>query len=500
MSIIEKIQETSESASGSITTLFRLGSIAAISSIPKKSPVHSPRVAGYSWCLTIRKQGKSYQLCFNSRSCPDAWRGILARVTVTFPSHPDGDLSLRTTPIAVILGTCDLDLNDNHPLITCSVGKLENTLVSLKVTLTNTLTYDKFGVPVPVGSVPDAPASAEAPKFGVPAPVGSVPDAPVSAKASKFGVPAPVGSVPDAPASAEAPRVSQAFVLRALEQSLKTGISFDIVFQAYTRRLSLGKVTRPIPIYASTAVLQTNLPDFSGGDLDLSSLFELSEGDALPFTSLESYEYDSDSDLDDDDFVKNNNNPTPVDNGSHGDTTDTASISSFSSIEAGLQEQPGNRPLLLEDVGMVPVVIGENLKRGSRVVLVKGVAWKTWHAFIYYCYTGIVNFANLRSQRTPDEQSRLEDGPPHCSPKSMYQLAKKLNNEPLSLLAFKAIETRLSTANILDEAFSKFTSRHDAVRVMETALLLKHRNASEVLQGLPAKMEAVASGNIPNAG
>jgi hypothetical protein len=35
---------------------------------------------------------------------------------------------------------------------------------------------------------------------------------------------------------------------------------------------------------------------------------------------------------------------------------------------------------------------------------------------------------------------------------------------------------------------------------MEIALLLKHRNESEVLQGLPAKMEAVARGNIPNAG
>jgi hypothetical protein len=82
----------------------------------------------------------------------------------------------------------------------------------------------------------------------------------------------------------------------------------------------------------------------------------------------------------------------------------------------------------------------------------------------------------------------------------MYQLARKLNNEPLSRLALKAIETRLSAANILDETFSKFTSSHDAVRVMETALLLKHRNASEVLESLPVKMEAVARGVIPNAG
>jgi hypothetical protein len=45
----------------------------------------------------------------------------------------------------------------------------------------------------------------------------------------------------------------------------------------------------------------------------LSSLFELSEGDTLPFTSRENYEFDSDSDLDD----EHNNNTTPVNNESH---------------------------------------------------------------------------------------------------------------------------------------------------------------------------------------
>lgn len=455
MSIIEKLQETS--TSGSITTLFRLGSVEAISSLTtSKAPLHSPQVAGLGWRLTIRtkkvNKEKKHQLCFNSRNCLDAWRGTLAKVTVSFPSHPDGDPFFRTTSIAVMLGLRGLDSNDDHPLITgdCSTEKLANVLVSLEVTLTNTLTCNPFDVP--------------------------------------------------APTSAEAPSLSQACsALRALEQSLKTGTSFDIVFRAYNRRLPLGKVSRPNPIYASTSVLQTTLPDFAGGNSDLSFLYELSEGDTLPFTSPDSYEYDSDSDLDDDDFVKNNN-PTPVDNESHEDTTDSGSISSFASIEAGLQEQLGNRPLLSEDAGVEPAVIGENLRRGSRVILVKGVAWKTWHAFVYYCYTGIINFANLRSQSTPDEQSRLEDGPPHCSPKSMYQLARKLNNEPLSRLALKAIETRLSAANILDETFSKFTSSHDAVRVMETALLLKHRNASEVLESLPVKMEAVARGVIPNAG
>ncbi|KAG2345720.1 hypothetical protein BDR05DRAFT_121720 [Suillus weaverae] len=78
-----------------------------------------------------------------------------------------------------------------------------------------------------------------------------------------------VGHISDTLASAEEPRVPQACsALRVLEQSLKTGTSFDIVFQAYTRRLSPGKVTRPIPIYASTAVLKTTtlLPDPNNDD------------------------------------------------------------------------------------------------------------------------------------------------------------------------------------------------------------------------------------------
>jgi hypothetical protein len=214
MSVIETLQETS--ASGSITTLFRLGSVAAISSLPKNPPFHS-QAAGLSWCLTIRRQGKKHQLGFNSRSCPDAWHGTLAKVTVSFPSHPDGDPSLRATSIPVIIGLCGLDSNDNHPLNKCSAAKLGNALVSLEVTLTNTLTYNPFDVP----------------------------------------------AVPGSPTSTEVPRVSQACsALCALEQSLKTGISFDIVFQVYSRRLSLSNVTRPLPIYASTAVVQTTLPDF----------------------------------------------------------------------------------------------------------------------------------------------------------------------------------------------------------------------------------------------
>ncbi|KAG1777659.1 hypothetical protein EV702DRAFT_968983 [Suillus placidus] len=288
------------------------------------------------------------------------------------------------------------------------------------------------------------------------------------------------GHISDALASAEEPRVPQACsALRVLEQSLKTGTSFDIVFQAYTRRLSPGKVTRPIPIYASTAVLKTTtllLDPTVEENLDFSSLFELSEGDTLPSTSIESYEYESDSDLEDNDdnHSSNHNNVAVV---QPAEEVDTQAGDEASASHDERSHTPESREGLF--------------------ILVKGVAWRTWHAFIYYCYTGIANFANLRSQSMPDGVTLQQR--PHCSPKSMYQLARKLQNEPLSQLAFKAIETRLSAANILDEAFSKFTSRHDAIREMEITLLLQHQSAPAVLQGLPAKIKAVAMGDLPHA-
>lgn len=473
MSVIEKLQEIWTSSS--ITTSFRIGSLA---DIPVRQALHFP-VAGFSWHLVAQRRPpyrhnhdrpSRCQLSFNSRNCPTAWHDTPVKITVSITSHLDGDAPFCVESIAAVLGT--------ELLIACSNLQLQNALVSLEVTFTNPLPCNLFNVLANVMLIPGAPLAI----------------------------------------SAKEPRVPQACsALRALEQSLKTGTSFDIIFQAYTHRLSLGSVAKPMTIYANTTVLQTTtlLPDFAAEELDFSSLFELSEGDTLPFTSLESYEYGSDSDLEDDsdNHSSNHNNLAVVQpaeelttgdeaSASHEershtpespeDTTDVGSISSFSNFEAELQEQPNNRLLPLEGVS----IIDENLKRGFRVVLVKGVAWRTWHAFIYYCYTGIVNFANLRSQSTSDVTLQQR---PHCSPKSMYQLARKLQNEPLSQLAFRAIETRLCATNILDEAFSKFTSRHDAIREMEIALLLQHRSAPTVLQGLPAKIQAVAMGNLPHA-
>lgn len=103
MPTIEKIQETWTPTS--ITTLFRLCSKATIAcSLPLRSPI-----AGRSWSLLLRaptvtkaklhgklKKGVRgplmCQLFFKFSNCDSAWHGAPVNITLSFPSHPDGDI------------------------------------------------------------------------------------------------------------------------------------------------------------------------------------------------------------------------------------------------------------------------------------------------------------------------------------------------------------------------------------------------------------------------
>ncbi|KAF9229892.1 hypothetical protein BU15DRAFT_57763, partial [Melanogaster broomeanus] len=75
----------------------------------------------------------------------------------------------------------------------------------------------------------------------------------------------------------------------------------------------------------------------------------------------------------------------------------------------------------------------------------------------------------------------------------------KLGIEPLKTLSFMAIETRLSKANILHEAFSRFTAMFPEIQEMEISMLLDNRKAPEVLQALPDKILAISLGKMPHA-
>lgn len=223
MPTIEKLQETWTSSS--VTTLFRLCSKAEIdTSLPLQSPF-----AGFGWCLIMsrappmnkgfRNRQSKCHIFFSSGDCPSTWCGAPVKVTFSIPSHPNsGHVGNTSQSLCASLSLG----GDKFLLSTHSSDDLGNAQVLLEVSFVNPQTRKLFDVLECVGLVPDEPARAGA------------------------GVPL------------------ARTTLSALEQSLKTGAPFDIIFKAYGRRVSPGQVARPTPVYASTAVLRATafLPDF----------------------------------------------------------------------------------------------------------------------------------------------------------------------------------------------------------------------------------------------
>ncbi|KAH7908930.1 hypothetical protein BJ138DRAFT_301281 [Hygrophoropsis aurantiaca] len=138
----------------------------------------------------------------------------------------------------------------------------------------------------------------------------------------------------------------------------------------------------------------------------------------------------------------------------------------------------------------------------GRMMLVKGAAYKTWHAFIYYCYTNKINFSPLKSQKSLPESPQLffaAHNSPKCSPKSMYRLADKMRNTQLKQFAFNAIRASLSKENILKEALSRFTSRYPEIQKMEIDILVANRTKPELAQALPGAFQDMALGKTPHS-
>jgi len=141
-----------------------------------------------------------------------------------------------------------------------------------------------------------------------------------------------------------------------------------------------------------------------------------------------------------------------------------------------------------------------HLQSIGRTILVNDTAFKTWQALILYLYSGNIEFLPLKSERSPSQSIGVAEGD-HlyhpCSPKSMYRLATKLGFDDLKNLAFKSIRAGLSKNNILNEAFSEFTSRYPPILEMEVNILSEHFNSPEVSKAFPAKFRSMAEGKLP---
>ncbi|KAH7926533.1 hypothetical protein BV22DRAFT_1062764 [Leucogyrophana mollusca] len=324
-----------------------------------------------------------------------------------------------------------------------------------------------------------------------------------------------------------------------LGRSLRTGFSFDLRFIAFSRRSATKKLAAPLAIYASSAVLQAISPKLAFNDtngarqdrltVDLSDHFN--GGGALLAEALDDYDYDSDSDFDEDEVVAKDcvgllgaaqegfaHSPEPSiwsppqgvieevqkggDQASQSSKTPRDRENKASISHNDYDESLGE--MAVDSSELAPSSSGRSDQPlGSvnvgRTIVVKGALHKTWHALIYYCYTGNVIFSPLKSQGSP-RTTVPSDGPPPCSPKSMYRLADHFGIDALKDLAFAAISEGLSETNVLDEALSRFTSKFPIIQNMEIAMLLEHRGAPEVLNALPAKIEKAVRGEMPHSG
>ncbi|KAH7925140.1 hypothetical protein BV22DRAFT_1011844, partial [Leucogyrophana mollusca] len=181
----------------------------------------------------------------------------------------------------------------------------------------------------------------------------------------------------------------------------------------------------------------------------------------------EGYDYESDSDIDDNEEELEDSEPS----------------------------EPVHVPQDRVEGEDFPATSNRASSSATRTVLVKGAAYKTWRALIYYCYTGQIVFSPLKSCNAEHTPALAYEGATPCSPKSMYRLADSLGIDGLKEIALAAIKNDLSQKNILDEAFSKFTSRQD----MEVKLLVEHRSAPEVVTAFPTKIQKIFRGEIPHA-
>ncbi|KAI0356219.1 hypothetical protein OH77DRAFT_1520303 [Trametes cingulata] len=132
----------------------------------------------------------------------------------------------------------------------------------------------------------------------------------------------------------------------------------------------------------------------------------------------------------------------------------------------------------------------------QRTIVVTDAAFQTWRALVFYAYTHRIAFAPLRSQGLTATQADDAFQPPTCSPKSMYRLAEKYGNHELQQLAKDDIASKLTAQNILDEFFSRFTSRYPEIQEMQLDILMEHLKDPDVSSRLLTWVNRFASGEL----
>ncbi|KAJ7660829.1 hypothetical protein DFH06DRAFT_1296892 [Mycena polygramma] len=242
------------------------------------------------------------------------------------------------------------------------------------------------------------------------------------------------------------PRPRDARVEAALAETIRGEEAVDVKFYAYTSAGD-GYVVRSQALFAKMALLRGHsealdnyLSGVSGAaGFAESKLVDL-DAEAPPEERFEEYDYMSDSDLDDEED----------------DEEQTDALSNVASASSSSTEEVSS-----------PGVTISTPRRMGLVIPVKGHAFKTWNALLYYFYTNKIKF---RTSPSSESASQV----PECSAKSMYKLADKFALEELKSRALESMRAQLSEETIVREAFSSFTSLYPEIQDMEVEFLLEH--------------------------
>ncbi|KAG1854898.1 hypothetical protein F4604DRAFT_1685906 [Suillus subluteus] len=198
---------------------------------------------------------------------------------------------------------------------------------------------------------------------------------------------------------------NQARIYGLLRKSL-VGELLDTQFDLFSARSKrAGNVTKPRALFANHRALAANSEYFA-------SYYHTCEGGI----SLSEYGYASDSDLDEEE----------------GEEGEGEGGKNDKIVKDDVSAERMSRTALNLNLGVQRIIL-------SRRVLVTDTAFNTWQALLYYLYTDEIVFAPLRSQRSEIARHCSLDGPPPCSPKSMYRLACKIKHDKLQAKVLAAI-------------------------------------------------------------
>lgn len=304
----------------------------------------------------------------------------------------------------------------------------------------------------------------------------------------------------------------------ALRDSITTGTFVDTKFWVSSKRNSrTGRVGEPQALFVNGHVVRSvsrlgALLDKKETKVNLRNKFPV---DRKPYTT--DYDYDADSDLDEDecwDLSESECTAQPVPENPKGKSGESDSstlvgspldaksrkssdIISVSDVDSLLSDSAETKAEVKE-VGTPPIHVGT-------VVVVEDVAFVTFQALLRYLYTNEIEFAPWGSAERRKARAREETTepcePPKPSPKSVYRLADKYEIPGLKKLALEQIKRDISKCDIVEEAFSKFTSRYPELRELELehlALTLT-RDSGPTLNALKEKIKAYTSGQLSHA-